>query len=166
MAADPERGFANFVRWSNIAQERRIQYSLIDHHDAIPELRLERMARLSEHKSWQYDVGISFCDEKAVFFQIAQLPLSLVHLILQDLLSLGRRCLGVEFRLELLQFVFSLRDELAHFTGFLRPAVAGKGLKVSRRTIHIGRAIGIGAICIHIHVALDQERFPICLGVL
>ena len=127
---------------------------MIDHDDAISKLRLKRMARLSEHKSWQHDIRISFRDEKAKFFQVADLPLNLFRLIFQDFFSLGWGRLRFVLRLELFQFFFSLWKELARFTGFLRPAIARKWLKVRRRTVDIGGAVGIGAICIHIHVAL------------
>ena len=91
LAADPERRLANFIRWPNIAQERRIQFSLIDHHRAISELRLEGMARLAEHKAWQDDIRIRFGDQEAVFLQVVQFLLHLVYLILQDLLALDCR---------------------------------------------------------------------------
>ena len=103
---------------------------------------------------------------KLYFFRSIDLPLNLLDLILQNSFSFGRGVLRFVLRLKLFQFIFPLRDELARFTGFLRPAVAGKRLKVCRRTIHVGSAVGVGAIGIHVHVALDQERFATGLRVL
>src|ERR1700732_926325 len=105
---------------------------MIDHDDAISQPRLKRMTRLSEHKSWQYDIWIDLRDKKAVFFKVTHLLLNLFELILQDFFSLGCRSLHVVLGLELLQFFFSLRNELTWFIGFLRPAIAREWLKVCR----------------------------------
>src|SRR5580698_9768168 len=110
------------------------------------------MARSSEHKSWQYDIRVSLSDEKAILLQVVDFPLNLFHLILQNSFSLGGGGLCFVLGLKLFQFIFPLRNELARFIGFLRPAIASKWLEVCCRTIHIGSAVGIGAICIHIHV--------------
>ena len=124
------------------------------------------MARLPEHEPRQDNVGISFRDKKAVFFQIVHFPLNLFDLFFQELFSFGCGGFRVELSLELFQFFFSFRNELVRFVSLLWPTVAGKRLKVCRRAVHIRSAIGVGAVPIYIHVALDEERFPVCFRIL
>jgi hypothetical protein len=164
--ANSERGFPDFVRWSGIPYERRVKFPLENYDGEIAKLWFKGMRRLSEHKARQHDVGIRFRYEETVLLQIVQLALELIYLILQGSLPVWSRRLGVILGLKLFEPFFPFGNKLAHLVAPLWPPVAGVGLKVCGCTIDIRRPVRVGAVTVHIHVALDQQRFAIRLAIL
>src|SRR5262249_19592813 len=86
-------------------------------------------------------------------------------LFFQNPFSVRRSCLCIVLGLQLFESLFPFRSELARLVRFLWPTITREWLKVCRGAVDLRVAICIGAICIYVHVALNQKRFPVCFHV-
>jgi hypothetical protein len=84
---------------------------------------------------------------------------------LGELLFFGwKRRAGGEFFFAIPQPFFpDWKEGIGAFSGFA-PAIAGEGLKGRRDAVGAGSAVSVGAVGVHIHVGLDQQRSAQCGG--
>ena len=160
---DAERRLSDFIVRPDVADHGRI--------NRIPENDKRIVARLNgvvnvRKCSRHHDKRIGRADEEAVFFQCADFGAQLRDRIAQVALACrSGRCERILI-FGAFQCLFG-RGEIRVGRGrFLCPAITGGRLEISRRASTNRHPISIGAISIHVHVRLEQERFSMSLRML
>ena len=113
-----------------------------------------------------HDKRVNGADEEAVLFQGANFGAQLCDRVAQAGFSRGSGSCKRVLSFCAFQFIFGRREIRIRRSRFLWPAITGGRLEVSRRTRASRHAIRIGAVRIHVHVRLEQERFSMALWML
>lgn len=160
---DTERSLSDFIVRSNIADYGGIKR--VSENDEGIVARLNGVVSMRKCAR-NHDKRISRADEEAVIFQCTDFGAQLRDCVAQITLPCGSGSCKAILVFDAFQCLFGGGEIWVRRGGFLWPAVTGGRLEINRRAITDRHPIAIGAVSVHVHVRLEQQRFSMRLGML
>ena len=158
-----QRGLANPVVGSDVSDNDWINGVGENNESVIARFyRIGAAGKRARH----HDERIGCTDQETKLFQRADLGAQFRDCVAQLAFARGRgTCQRVLVFCEF-QSLFSPSEIRVRRVRFLLPTITGGRLEIRRRTGPTRQAIGIGAVGVHIHVGLEEKRFPMGLRML
>ena len=146
--ANPRRCFTNFVRWSDVPDNSRIDFAIVDYGRVIADRWRESVAVVAEHETRHHDGGVRVGDQEALRFELSDDTGCLVHGSFQLTVSFRRKSPERKLLLQTGQPLFvECKDRVWTF-GELRPTVTGLRLKSRRVCVDWKIPISVGTVAI------------------
>jgi hypothetical protein len=164
--ANPRGGLTDFVRGSDVPDDRRIDLSVVDHSRVIADRWRESVAVVAEHETRHHDGGVCVGDQEALRFELSDDTVCLVDRSFQLTVSFRRKSFKRKLLLQTGQPLFVEWKDRAWTVGEFRPTVTGLRLKGWRACVDGKIPVSVGTIAVQVHIPLDEESFASRINVL
>ena len=156
LIAEPQRSFTDFIGRTRVAEDGGIHFILVDHHRIVADFRHIRPLA-AHHESGQHDGWVCLRNEKTPSLQFGDLAPEFLDALfeLRFALGLGFRFFHLGARVG--DALLRAREERIGPVACLAPTVTCLRLEELPRAVDLHIAVAIGAIDVHIHIALHEE---------
>ena len=160
---DAQRRLADFVIGTDVSDHGWINRIAENHERVIAHFnRIGATGKRARH----HDERIGRADQETELFQRANLGSQFRDCIAQVVFARGRGTCQRVLVFCAFQSLFTPGEIRVGRVRFLFPTITGGRFEIRRSTGTGRQAIGIGAIGVHIHVRLEEERLPMSFGML
>ena len=160
---DAQRRLADFVVGTDVSDDHRVNRIAENHERVIAHFnRIGATGKRARH----HDERIGRADQETKLFQRANLGAQFRDCVAQVAFARGRGTCQRVLVFCAFQSLFSPGEIRVGRVRFLFPTITGGRLEIRRCTGPSRQAIGIGAIGVHIHLRLEEERLSMSFGML
>ena len=160
---DAQRGLADFVVGADISDDHRVDRIAENYERVIAHFyRIGAPGKRARH----HDERIGRADQETKLFQRANLGAQFRDCVAQLAFARWRGTCQRVLVFCAFQSLFSPGEIRVGRVRFLFPTITGGRLEIRRRIGTSRQAIGIGPIGVHIHLRLEEKRFPMGLRML
>jgi hypothetical protein len=160
---DAQRRLANFIVGSDVSDNDWINRVRENDERVIAHFnRIGATGKRARHN----DERIGRTDQETEFFQRANLRAQFGDCIAQFAFACGRGTCQRVLVFCVFQSLFGRGEIRVRRIRFLFPTITGRRFEIRRRTGPGRQAIGIGAVGVHIHLRLEEERLSMSFGML